>query len=359
MPSTYTWGDRISQTTFTSTYDKRGQIEELVEQAKLANHKLHLFMQGLTQKVNNESGKRITYSRGPLKTRQRIAEKCGITNWDDTTTDITGAGVKTPLEVKDIARATIVFSTIAQMLAFRDFIYTTDEFTALKKPQFDRSPAVKDLWAKNIEDVYKDVKFFLAMDIDFKGRTIPHIVELQLNVSQMSRGKAYGHAFYNLTRLAYIQGEQRFVWDDDDCIIRVGGDIKGKIGDKLRTSITHCRSMAEGDQNVLLACEILSKFLTLKLRLLSTRETQKLDSKTNRMKTVTEHNVFANGTQPLVIRGGQAFALSLKNGRPDISLQGAQAWAIAYLSSFIWSKFTKFQNLPGVTGLASNIHAKR
>ena len=166
-----------------------------------------------------------------------------------------------------------------------------------KKPQFDRTPAVKDLWAKNIEDVYKDVKFFLAMDIDFKGRTIPHIVELQLNVSQMSRGKAYGHAFYNLTRLAYIQGEQRFVWDNDDCVITVGGDIKGKIGDKLRTSITHCRS--EWPKVIKMCCwlaKILSKFLTRELRLLDTRETQKLDPKTNRTKTVTEHNVFANGT---------------------------------------------------------------
>ncbi|MCG6232452.1 hypothetical protein K6102_05260 [Vibrio furnissii] len=65
MPSTYTWGDRISQTTFTSTYDKRGQIEELVEQAKLANNKLHLFMQGLTQELfGNGSGRRMLGTRG-------------------------------------------------------------------------------------------------------------------------------------------------------------------------------------------------------------------------------------------------------------------------------------------------------
>ncbi|GAK88072.1 hypothetical protein JCM19238_5686 [Vibrio ponticus] len=189
MPAPYTLESVISQTTFWDNDHKREQIEELVEQAKLANPKLHKFMQHLSNTVKNESGKPIAYNRGPLKTRERIAAKCGITNWDDPKTDKT-AGVKTPLEVKDIARATIVFSTIAQMFAFRDYIYTTPEYQALKGKQ---NKAVKDLWGLGIQDQYKDVKFFLQVEIEFSTKvnnkptgkkTIPHIVELQLNVGR-------------------------------------------------------------------------------------------------------------------------------------------------------------------------------
>ncbi|PSW21394.1 hypothetical protein C9I98_05515 [Photobacterium sanctipauli] len=348
MP-TYTRGDIISQTTFWSTYHKREQIEELVEQAKVANKELHKFMLDLTRNVKNESGKPIKYSRGPLKTRERIAEKCGITIWDDPSTDQT-SGVKTPLEVKDIARATIVFSTIAQMMAFRNYIYTTPNYQNIKDKQ---SPAVKDLWTKGIDDQYKDVKFFLEVYIEFTGkvtnrppekRTIPHIVELQLNVAQMARGKSYGHAFYNLSRLAKINGSDRFVWNDPNCVITVPGAKKGNVGNKLRTAIVMCRSMALGDEKVLLATNILSKLLSNNLRLLDKRVTGKK----------VEHNVYENGTTPLVIRCGPYDPSTAANQDSG----AAQAWAINHLSSFVWGNFTAFQRKPGVTGTAANWFAE-
>lgn len=348
MP-TYTRGDIISQTTFWDTYHKREQIEELVDQAKLANKELQKFMLELTKNVKCESGKPIKFMRGPLKTRERIAEKCGITDWDDPSTD-RKSGVKTPLEVKDIARATIVFSTIAQMMAFRNYIYKTQNFQAIKDKQ---SPAVKDLWTKGVEDEYKDVKFFLQVNIDFTSnvtnrpkekRTIPHIVELQLNVSQMARGKKYGHAFYNLSRLGKLDGKSVFVWDNQSCVITVPGAKKGNVGNKLRTAIVMCRSMAQGNEQVLLATNILSKMLTNKLRLLDKRVTEKK----------VEHNVYANGKKPLIIRCGPydpQLAANQDTGP-------AQAWAISYLSSFIWGHFTAFQRKPGITGTAANWFAE-
>ena len=350
MP-THTLEGVISQTTFWDNDHKREQIEELVEQAKLANPKLHAFMLNLTRKVNNESGKAIAYNRGPLKTRERIAAKCGITNWDDPTTDKT-QGVKKPLAVKDIARATIVFSTIAQMFAFRDYIYTTPEYQAIKDKQSD---AVKDLWEKEILDQYKDVKFFLQVEIDFSTKvnnvptpkkTIPHIVELQLNVSQMAWGKTYGHAFYNLSRLAYIDGRQKFVWDDTDCVITVPADISGKVANKLRTAITHCRSIACGDQDVLLAASILSKMVSAKFKLPSSKECESLPA--------AQHYSYKNRKKPLVIQCGPYDYKKAAN--QDSS--NAQAWAISFLASFIWANFTKSQHKPGVTGTAANWHAK-
>ncbi|NLS11785.1 hypothetical protein HGP28_02635 [Vibrio sp. SM6] len=350
MP-TYTLDRVISQTTFWSHDHKRNQIEELIEQADLAKDELNRFMQTLSNKVNNESGKRISYIRGPLKTRERIAAKCGITQWDNPSTDKT-SGVKKPLEVKDIARSTIVFRTVAQMLAFRDYIYTTPEYQALKDKQ---TPAVKDLWAVGIQDQYKDVKFFLQVEINFSTKVnnvqmpkqkIPHIVELQLNVCQMAWGKTYGHAFYNLSRLARIDGEEKFVWDDPQCVITVPGNIKGKVGDKLRTAITHCRSIACGDQHILLATNILSKLISNNLKLPSARERETLPA--------AKHYSYKNGVRPLVIQCGP-YAPE-KQANQDSG--PAQAWAISHLASFIWANFTKSQAKPGVTGTAANWHAQ-
>ncbi|WP_194436110.1 hypothetical protein [Vibrio fluminensis] len=351
MP-TYTIENKISQTTFHDNDHKREQIEELVEQAKLANKKLHDFMKQLSRKVNNESGKAISYNRGPLKTRERIAAKCGISDWDNPQSDKT-SGVKKPLEVKDIARATIVFSTIAQMLAFRNYIFTTQEYLALDGKEND---AVKDLWALGIEDEYKDVKFFLQVEIDFSTKVnntqtakqkIPHIVELQLNVSQMAWGKTYGHAFYNLSRLARLDGENTFKWNDPKCVITVPGAIKGKVGNKLRTAVTHCRSIACGDQEILLATNIISKLISSKLKLPTAKECEKLPS--------SEHYNYKNGVKPLVIQCG-AYDFK-KQGNQDSG--PAQAWAIHRLAGFIWENFTKSQNKPGVTGTAANWHGEK
>lgn len=350
MP-THTLSNVISQTTFWDNDHKREQIEELIEQAEIANKKLHAFMLNLSRKVNNESGKPIEYQRAPIKKRERIAAKCGISKWDAPATDIT-VGVKTPLEVKDIARATIVFSTIAQMLAFRDYIYTTPEYQALKDKQ---SPAVKDLWAVGIEDQYKDVKFFLEVEIDFSTKVnnhttpkqkIKHIVELQLNVCQMAWGKTYGHAFYNLSRLARIDGEEKFVWDDANCQISVPGKIKGDIGNKLRTAVSHCRSIACGDQEILLATNIVSKLIQKKLKLPDAEAREKLPA--------AKHYNYLNGKSPLVIQCGPYDPS--KQAHQDTG--PAQAWAISRLASFIWANFTKSQHKPGVTGTAANWHAK-
>lgn len=350
MPPPYTIEGHISQTTFWDNDHPREQIEELVEQAKLADPKLHKFMQHLSNTVKNESGKPIKYDRGPLKTRERIAAKCGISNWDDPKTDKKAS--KIPLQVKDISRATIVFSTIAQMNAFRDYISMTPEFEAIKDLH---GKAVKDLWGLGIQDQYKDVKFFLQVEIDFSTtvdgkptgkRKIPHIVELQLNVGQMVWGKAYGHAFYNLSRLARIDGEEKFVWNNRKCVITVPANISGKVANKLRTAITHCRSLAEGDKKVLLAANILSKMISNKFKLPSSKECESLPSE--------KHYDYKNRKQPLVIRCGKY------NWKKEESQDSgpAQAWAIAYLACFVWSNFTKSQNKPGITGTAASFHEK-
>ena len=338
---TYTRADVISQTTFADTKNYRAQIEELLEQAPLANQKLNEFMQRLSNTINNASGKPIAYSRAPIKTRGRIAEKCGITNWDVPATDVVAD--KSPLLVKDIARSTIVFSTVAQMLAFRDYIYTTPEYQAIKDKQ---SPAVKDLWAKGVEDEYKDIKFFLQVNINFRQRVIPHIVELQLNVGQMARGKQYGHAFYNLSRLAMLGGKQIFIHDNTDCVITVPGKIKGKIGNKLRTALVECRSICEKNQEILLAINILSKMLDTKLK-------QARNAPAGLREQAAQMNPydFLNGDTPLVIRCGPYDPSNQAHQDSDV----AQAWAIARLSSFVWSHFTKCQNRPGITGLADTV----
>lgn len=338
---TYTRADVISQTTFADTKNYRAQIDELLEQAPLANQKLNEFMQRLSNTINNTSGKPIAYSRAPIKTRDRIASKCGITDWEHPETDVVAD--KSPLLVKDIARATIVFSTVAQMLAFRDFIYTTDEFKALKDKHF---LAVKDLWSQGVVDQYKDIKFFLQVKINFRNQVIPHIVELQLNVGQMSRGKQYGHAFYNLSRLGMLEGKPAFIHDNSNCIITVPGSIKGKIGNKLRTALVECRKLCEQDPEVLLAINILSKMLDTKLR-----QARNAPAALREQAKNMHPYDFLNGTTPLVIRCGPYDP----SNQPHQDSDAAQAWAIARLSRFVWSYFTECQNRPGITGLADTV----
>lgn len=352
MPITYTRGDVIAQTTLTPTNNYRAQIEELLEQSRLAQTKLHEFMQLLCNNVKNDSGRPIQYMRAPLKTRQRVAEKCGIVNWDDPTTD--RPSDKDPLLVKDIARATMVFTTLPQMLAFRDYIYNRPEFSAIRDKQ---SPAVKDLWAKGIEDEYKDIKFFLQVMIHYKGTPIPHIVELQLNVNQMMRGKKYGHAFYNLSRLAKVGGRQVFEPANEHCQIVVPGAIKGKLGNKLRTALTHCRSIGRKDPEVILATNIIATMLRTKLKLVSQLhlgadhsnlppERQEMKRKQKALNQGADQNDFANTTAPMIITCGPydpSNAQSQDSGP-------AQAWAIGRLASFLWSEYTHIQNHPGATG---------
>lgn len=362
MPITYTRGDVISQTTFTSTQDPRGQIVELIEQAKLADDKLHQFMGMLSAEVNNESGRPITYTRAPIKTRQRIAEKCGIKVWEDPSKDIPAE--KTPLLVKDISRATIVFTTIAQMLAFRDYIYHTDEFIAIKDKL---SPAVKDLWTADIENgtEYKDIKFFLQVMINYRGTRIPHIVELQLNAVQMDRGKHFGHAFYNVSRLAMIDGKQVFSPADPECTITIPGKIKGKVADKLRMATVHCRSIAQGDPEIMLATNIISKMLQDKSKFKMACDMKKSADASGAAESGSQPTAadgrsandadpyaFMNGTKPVVILCGPYNAK--KAGHQDTG--PAQAWAISRLACFIWGHFTECQNAPGITGTAANWH---
>lgn len=359
MPQTYTHGHVISQTTFAKINEPRKQIEELLEQAVLAQAKLHEFMQELCNNIKNESGRPIQYMRAPLKTRQRVAEKCGIVNWDQPATD--QPSDKDPLLVKDIARATIVFTALPQMLAFRDYIYNSPVYRSIRDKQ---SPAVKDLWAKGADDVYKDIKFFLQVTINFRGAQIPHIVELQLNVKQMMRGKKYGHAFYNVSRLAKVGGRQIFEPANPNCSIVVPGPIKGKLGNKLRTALTHCRSIGRKDAEVLLATEIIAKMLRSKLKLVSDLH---LDAEDNpnlslaqqdarrRQKSLNkgaDQSDFANGTAPLTINCGPYDPSTAANQDSG----PAQAWAIGRLASFLWSEYTHIQNNPGAIG--DNPHAR-
>lgn len=369
MAHLHHWDNLISQSTFTSSVDYRKQILELIEQAKLAEGKLHKFMAELSANINNESGKPITYTRAPLKTKGRIGEKCGIKVWSDPSRDVTG--MKTPLEVKDIARATIVFSTVAQMLAFRDYIYNTPEYQAVSGLD---TPAVKDLWAKGVTDEYKDVKFFLQVNIDFSyggnaKQKVPHIVELQLNVAQMDRGKSYGHAFYNISRAAVRDGKVGFFPADKNCKIVIPANKKGRVGNKLRTALSQCKSMAGNDSEINLAINIMRKMLKKKFQTVeeANKKQKKADAAntdagagaassvvayTNAKGKPADKYDFVDDGKPLVIVCG--VYNPKKEEKQDTD--AAQAWAIARLSSFIWSNFTAFQNKPGVTGIAANIH---
>jgi hypothetical protein len=143
-----------------------------------------------------------------------------------------------------------------------------------------------------------------------------------------------------------LDGEEKFVWDDPQCVITVPANISGKVANKLRTAITHCRSIACGDQEILLATNILSKLLTTKFKLPSSKECKNLPA--------SKHYDYKNRKKPLVIRCGPYNWQQAAN--QDTS--PAQAWAISRLASFIWANFTKSQNKPGVTGTAASFHEK-
>ncbi len=343
MPLTFTRADIISQTTFAQPNDPRAQVLELIEQSKTADVSLHRYMQAISHNVKGHDGRPKRFSRGPLKTKTSIARKVGIIDWDNPTTDRQVG--KTPLEVKDIARATIVFSTVAEMMAVRDYIYTTEEFQLISKKQ---SPAVKDLWSKGVNDQYKDVKFFLAMKILYNNTQIIHIVELQLNVTQMDRGKKYGHAFYNVSRLGMTNGVNEWRWDDPRASIVIPGAVKGDIGGKLRTALTHIRSMAVGNQRIWKALDIISYFLQHNLRVKDTLVEQK--EVNGRTVTRERHNAFLNGRLPVRINAGP---YDWQTG--GITTGPAQSWAIATLAAFVFSEFTRYQGNV-YTRTAINMH---
>ncbi|UJF17198.1 hypothetical protein L0B53_00010 [Vibrio sp. SS-MA-C1-2] len=323
MQITYTRGDVISQTTFTPTSDHRGQIEELIGQGVKAKQKLSDFMRRLSKEVNNESGQPIKFQSTsvPIKGRARIADKCGIVDWDNPAKDKKGSNIKEPLIVKDIARATIIFSTIVQLEAVRDFIYEQDEYRNLKDKQ---SPAVKDLWGAGVHDVYKDVKFFLEVNIQWEGKTIPHIVELQLNVGSMDKGKKYEHAFYNIKRKAFLGAEKQiFIWDDPKCKITIKTKEKAKIATKLRTSLVNCKQLASGNKEQLLAVKILSKMLADDFNYSMTDASYK------------------NTGPDITING---YEYKHKNGDGPVDKKG-RAWAINCLSRLVCGRYTDYQRL--------------
>lgn len=266
MSITYTRGDIIAQTTFTSPTNPVGQINESIEQAMHVIYRLFEFVRNISCNVNNGLGQPIKYATegGSNKEKGRVAEQCGI---DLNNPENKKLGMKERVEVKNITRASIIFQTITQLMAVRNYIYDQPEYKVIMHKQ---TPAMKDC-------------------------------------------------------------KQVFLPAGRNCKIVLLGNKKGKAGNKIRTPLLLCHSLAEGNGEVLLAIEIMKKLLNTKSTTLDTSEYQNSDAALTILCGPFDH------INPSQLDSGPA-----------------QAWSIARLSDFIWSHFTKCQNHPNVTSTAEN-----
>ena len=308
----------LSQDLDTVPTHKRGMITELIEQGALADVKLKEFIRRVSNKMNNKYGEKIEIKTAPLKTQDSAGRKVGIMNWNDPNMDT--AGEKTPYEVKDIARATIRFSTIPQMYAVKDFIASQPEFTRIEHFN-ENNNVLKDRWAEASTGEYKDIKFFLSVPITHNNRNIQHIVELQLNTTSMDRGKKFGHAFYNVIRLGKgPAGSNKWEPNKKGSVIRIPANKKAEIANKLRTAIIKCKSMVgKNDEEIKWAIKVMVQFLNNKFVY-----DESLDS-------------YKEGTQELSIMGGKY------NWPQDSAINdAAYSWALAKLAAYVFSCYTYY-----------------
>ncbi|MEH6578009.1 MAG: hypothetical protein V7731_13120 [Amphritea sp.] len=204
-------------------YQIERQLDELYAQAKIANRKLGRFINQVSREFKGAVG---GINTAPLK--ERSTAKAKLTRG--------GPGSREVEDLKDIARATLMFNSIESMYAARDYIKNQSCFTVFGNVALkDRYLSKKQGGAGATAQGYRDVKFFLGMDV---GRGRNHIVELQLNLKSTLKGKDVGHPFYDVVRLGGDAWDPRL----PDSAIRIPADKVHKLGRKLLHACHECIS---------------------------------------------------------------------------------------------------------------------
>lgn len=196
------------------------QLDELYADAVIANRKLGRFINKVSRYFSRQVGGIKT---APLKDRATAKAK------------LTRGGRRRGVEdLKDIARATLMFNSMEDMYAARDYIRQQDEFTDLE------DGAMKNRYASEgrggigpTAQGYRDIKFFLLMNL---GGNRKHIVELQLNIKRTLKAKSIGHPFYDIIRLG---GD---FWDPSkpNSDLLIPASVVKKVGPKLLSACQHC-----------------------------------------------------------------------------------------------------------------------
>lgn len=196
------------------------QLDELYVDAEIANRKLGRFINQVSRHFSKQVGGIKT---APLKDRDTAKAK------------LTRGGRQRGVEdLKDIARATLMFDSMDAMYAARDYIRQQPEYTQLA------DGAMKNRYAPEgrggigpTPQGYRDIKFFLLMNL---GNNKKHIVELQLNTKRTLKAKSVGHPFYDIIRLG---GD---LWDpaQPNSDLLIPAKVVQKVGPKLLSACQQC-----------------------------------------------------------------------------------------------------------------------
>ena len=197
---------------------KDAKVEMLMDQlyadAKKADKELGRFIDMV---ISGFPGGSVAIKRATLKLRSTAKAK------------LSRAGGRRSKDLKDISRATLEFYDMETMYAARDYIVRQRAFTRLGYW------ALKNRYSSNVarggvgptEQGYRDIKFFLAMDI--RGPRRYHIVELQLNVVHTVMAKKRSHPFYDILRLA----PANWTPTRTGAKIKIPANVVEKIGQKV------------------------------------------------------------------------------------------------------------------------------
>jgi ppGpp synthetase/RelA/SpoT-type nucleotidyltranferase len=167
------------------------RFKEVFRQAAIADEALGKFITRVSQKypgtIVHAKLKTEDSARGKLVRDEKTGEKAVP---DD------------PATLRDLARATIQYSSLQALYSAREFIKLQPEFIyggEMKDRYQDSSP---------VPSGYRDVKFFLGMNIGGDRR---HFVELQLNMTSMLDAKEIEHPIYEILRRAGSAQQPRSV----------------------------------------------------------------------------------------------------------------------------------------------------
>lgn len=198
-------------------------LDDLYYDAGLADVELKRFMRQVSKFFD---GRSIAIRTTTLKQRSTAKKK------------LTRGGGRQVKELKDIARATLEFNDMESMYAARDYIVQQRCFTRLGyaalKNRYSQNAAIGGVGPT--DQGYRDIKFFLAMDIPCSRGY--HIVELQLNVVRTMRAKKISHPFYDILRLA----DPTWTPTRPGADIRVPSDVVEHAGPKLIKATSECIS---------------------------------------------------------------------------------------------------------------------
>ncbi len=196
------------------------QLDELYADATVANRRLGRFINQVSRYFSKQLGGIKT---APLKDRATAKAK------------LTRGGARRGVEdLKDIARATLVFDSMEDMYAARDYIRQQPEFTDLADGAMkNRYAAAGRGGVGPTAQGYRDIKFFLLMNLGGNKR---HIVELQLNIKRTLKAKSVGHPFYDIIRLG---GD---LWDpaQPNSDLFIPANVVQKVGPKLLSACQQC-----------------------------------------------------------------------------------------------------------------------